>query len=54
LTDYVVTRWYRAPELLLKYGSRSYDSKIDIWAAACVFAEMFMGKALFGKTTQAK
>ena len=35
----VATRWYRAPELL--YGSRSYDCKVDIWAAGCVMAELY-------------
>ena len=37
LTDYVATRWYRAPELLV--GETKYDSKVDIWALGCVFAE---------------
>lgn len=35
LTPGVVTLWYRAPELLL--GSKKYDTKVDIWAAACIF-----------------
>eukprot|EP00466_Bigelowiella_natans_P019689 jgi/Bigna1/144639/aug1.89_g19347 len=49
-TNRVVTLWYRAPELLL--GANKYDSKIDIWSAGCVFAEMLRrGKTLFrGKT----
>lgn len=42
LTDYVATRWYRAPELLL--GNESYDEKIDIWSVGCVLAEMFLRK----------
>lgn len=33
-TDYVATRWYRAPELLI--GEIYYDFKIDIWAIGCV------------------
>jgi serine/threonine protein kinase len=37
MTDYVATRWYRAPELLV--GETKYDSKVDIWALGCVFAE---------------
>jgi len=47
LTQRVVTRWYRAPELLL--GSKKYTTQIDIWALGCVFAELLMGKthALF-------
>ncbi|KAK6590926.1 kinase domain-containing [Cryptosporidium xiaoi] len=36
---YVVSRYYRAPELLL--GSCNYDQKIDIWALGCIFAELF-------------
>lgn len=34
LTEYVATRWYRAPELLI--GEVYYDIKIDIWAVGCV------------------
>lgn len=34
MTDYVATRWYRAPELLV--GDTFYDEKIDIWAIGCV------------------
>ncbi|KAL3672528.1 hypothetical protein V7S43_001827 [Phytophthora oleae] len=44
LTEYVVTRWYRAPELLL--ASR-YSTAIDVWAVGCILAEMFTRKALF-------
>lgn len=45
LTNYVVTRWYRAPELLL--DNTRYNAAIDIWAAGCIFAEMLRGTALF-------
>lgn len=45
LTDYVATRWYRAPELLT--GSRDYGAAVDIWAIGCLFAEMMTGDALF-------
>jgi len=38
MTTYVSTRWYRAPELLLRY-SRSGPA-IDIWSAGCIFAEL--------------
>ena len=41
----VVTVWYRAPELLL--GDTDYDTKIDIWAAGCIFAELLRRDALF-------
>ena len=42
LTDYVATRWYRAPEILL--GSTSYTKAVDMWAMGCIVAEMFVGK----------
>ena len=44
LTDYVATRWYRAPEILL--GSTSYTKAVDMWALGCIIAEMFIGKPL--------
>ncbi|KAH8740987.1 protein kinase domain containing protein [Cryptosporidium ryanae] len=42
---YVVSRYYRAPELLL--GSCNYDQKIDIWALGCIFAELFTLDPIF-------
>ena len=45
LTEYVVTRWYRAPELLVE--NLVYTTAIDVWAAGCIFAEMIGRKALF-------
>ena len=48
-TPYIVSRYYRAPELLL--GKCDYDDKIDIFAAGCIFAELFTLMPLFpGKT----
>ncbi|XP_018568439.1 cyclin-dependent kinase-like 4 [Anoplophora glabripennis] len=48
-TQYVATRWYRAPELLV--GERYYGTPVDIWAIGCLFAEMMTGEPLFpGKT----
>ena len=44
LTDYVATRWYRAPEILL--GSTNYDEKIDIWSTACIIGEMVSSRPL--------
>ena len=44
-TDYVGTRWYRAPEILLK--SASYDKSIDIFALGCIMAELYLGRPLF-------
>lgn len=43
-TDYVVTRWYRAPEVIL---SRKYTSAIDVWSVGCILVEMLSGKVLF-------
>mmetsp|Transcript_30089 Transcript_30089/g.87642 ORF Transcript_30089/g.87642 Transcript_30089/m.87642 type:complete len:504 (-) Transcript_30089:117-1628(-) len=45
LTEYVVTRWYRAPEIML--SCPSYDAKIDVWSIACIFAEMLAKKPIF-------
>ncbi|KAJ8608631.1 hypothetical protein CTAYLR_008722 [Chrysophaeum taylorii] len=45
LTGYVVTRWYRAPELLLSCGP--YSTPIDVWSGGCIVAEMTLRKALF-------
>ena len=45
LTDYVATRWYRAPELLLR--STTYNSPVDIFALACIMAELYMGYPIF-------
>lgn len=45
LTDYVATRWYRAPELLL--GSTAYGKDIDIWAVGCIMGELTDGQPLF-------
>ena len=44
-TDYVSTRWYRAPEILLH--STSYNSPIDIFALGCILAELYMLRPLF-------
>jgi mitogen-activated protein kinase 15 len=45
LTDYVATRFYRAPEILL--GSPCYSTAVDIWALGVIVAEMYLGKPLF-------
>ena len=44
-TDYVSTRWYRAPEVLLR--SLSYNSPIDMWAVGCIMAELYSFRPLF-------
>ncbi|KAI8391607.1 kinase-like domain-containing protein [Radiomyces spectabilis] len=45
MTHYVVTRWYRAPEIML--SRNSYDKAIDIWSVGCIFAELLGRKVLF-------
>jgi len=45
LTEYVVTRFYRAPEIML--SSHEYAKAVDIWSAGCSFAEVMNGKILF-------
>ncbi|XP_005187346.2 serine/threonine-protein kinase dyf-5 isoform X1 [Musca domestica] len=44
-TDYVSTRWYRAPEVLLH--STNYGSSIDMWAMGCIMAELYTFRPLF-------
>ena len=44
-TDYVATRWYRAPELLV--GDTKYGPPVDVWAIGCVLAELISGQALW-------
>ena len=39
VADYVSTRWYRAPEVLLR--STNYSSPIDVWAVGCIMAELY-------------
>ncbi|KAJ9451597.1 Cyclin-dependent kinase A-1 [Diplonema papillatum] len=50
-TDYVATRWYRSPELLL--GSSHYTEKVDTWAVGCITSEMFTGQPLFPGDSEA-
>lgn len=45
LSEYVSTRWYRAPELLVTHAN--YGPEIDVWAIGCIFVELLTGKALF-------
>ncbi|KAK3089406.1 hypothetical protein FSP39_003376 [Pinctada imbricata] len=45
LTEYVATRWYRAPEILL--GSHRYTKGVDMWSLGCILGEMLGGKPLF-------
>ncbi|CAO2814399.1 unnamed protein product [Amaranthus hypochondriacus] len=45
MTEYVVTRWYRAPELLL--NSSDYTAAIDLWSVGCIFMELMNRRPLF-------
>ena len=45
MTDYVATRWYRAPEILFRYTA--YSASVDIFAMGCIIAEMYLMKPLF-------
>uniref|UniRef100_A0A8C7LN31 mitogen-activated protein kinase n=1 Tax=Oncorhynchus mykiss TaxID=8022 RepID=A0A8C7LN31_ONCMY len=45
MTGYVVTRWYRAPEVILSW--MHYTQTVDIWSVGCIMAEMLSGKPLF-------
>ena len=49
LTDYVATRWYRAPEILA--GSSKYSEPVDLWSLGCIFGEMLGGKPVFSGTS---
>uniref|UniRef100_A0A8C7IPU5 Mitogen-activated protein kinase n=1 Tax=Oncorhynchus kisutch TaxID=8019 RepID=A0A8C7IPU5_ONCKI len=45
LTEYVATRWYRAPEIML--NSKGYSKSIDIWSVGCILAEMLSNRPIF-------
>ncbi|CAH4037203.1 mitogen-activated protein kinase 1 [Pieris rapae] len=45
LTEYVATRWYRAPEIML--NSKGYTKSIDIWSVGCILAEMLSNRPIF-------
>ncbi len=45
MTEYVVTRWYRAPEIMC--SCEAYDYKIDVWSAGCILAELLMRNPIF-------
>ena len=50
ISDYIATRWYRAPEIVL--GSQKYSKSVDMWSAGCIFGELLLGKVLFpGKSS---
>lgn len=45
LTEYVATRWYRAPEIML--NSKGYSKAIDIWSVGCILGEMLSNRPIF-------
>ncbi|GMT26282.1 hypothetical protein PFISCL1PPCAC_17579, partial [Pristionchus fissidentatus] len=47
MTPYVVTRYYRAPEVILGMG---YTETVDVWSIGCIFGEMVRGRVLFPGT----
>lgn len=49
MTEYVATRWYRAPEILL--GSTKYTKAVDMWSVGCIIGELVIGKAIFPGTS---
>jgi serine/threonine protein kinase len=51
LTNYIVTRYYRSPELLLE--AKSYGFGVDVWSAACIVAEMILRRPLWCGTSSA-
>lgn len=48
MTDYVATRWYRAPEVLLTY--KKYTGAMDMWSVGCIFGELLLRKPLLPGT----
>jgi mitogen-activated protein kinase 15 len=49
LTEYVATRWYRAPEILL--ASPKYTKGVDMWSLGCILGEMLLGAPIFPGTS---
>lgn len=45
MTEYVATRWYRAPEVMLTF--KEYTRAIDMWSVGCILAELLLGKPMF-------
>ena len=51
VTEYVATRWYRAPEMIL--AAQKYGKPIDMWSVGCILYEMLVGTPLLpGKSTK--
>lgn len=50
MTDYIATRWYRAPEVIL--STRQYSAAIDVWSVGCILAELIRRKPLLPAQTE--
>jgi len=50
MTDYIATRWYRAPEVILSW--KKYTSAIDVWSVGCILAELLTRKPLLPATSE--
>ena len=48
MTEYVQTRWYRAPEVML--SSQQYGESVDMWSVGCILAELVNRRVLFKGT----
>ncbi|CAF5175683.1 unnamed protein product, partial [Rotaria magnacalcarata] len=49
-TVYVVTRWWRAPEIIINQSK--YDEKVDVWSVGCIMAELILLRPLFPGANQ--
>merc|ERR1712039_1092786 len=52
LTDYIATRWYRSPELLL--STLNYTKSVDMWACGCILGELYRRKPIFRSSSITK
>ena len=50
MTDYIATRWYRAPEVIL--STKQYTASIDVWSVGCILAELIRRKPLLPAQTE--
>ena len=50
MTDYIATRWYRAPEVILSW--KRYTASIDVWSVGCILAELINRKPLLPATSE--
>lgn len=50
MTDYIATRWYRAPEVILSW--KRYSTAIDVWSVGCILAELITRKPILPATSE--